>query len=169
MSLLAASLLGLSTHAYLGSFSRFIADDYCSAAEEIKLGIFRSAWYWYITWNGRYSANLLDAIFGKLGSNFSPVVTSLVLITWFSITGAATFVFLPMRVNGKRYLASVTIGSTLLFLTLTLTPNVQQSLYWGQGMRSIVPPLILGAIYLFSVQWAQQRNLSSRSFIVWLS
>ena len=131
ITLLVTSFLGLANHVYLGGFSRFMADDYCSAAEADKQGIFRAAWYWYITWTGRYSANLLDAIFGKLGPNLTPAVTFLVLITWLVVLTIAVFLVLPKKENKEHILISTTLATTILFLTLTLTPNVRQSLYWS--------------------------------------
>ena len=49
----------LVTHIYLGSYSRFIADDFCSAAIARSRGIIRGAHFWYLVWNGRFSANFL--------------------------------------------------------------------------------------------------------------
>ncbi len=169
ITLLTLSLLGLANHAYLGTYSRFIADDYCSAAEALKLGVFRAAWYWYITWTGRYSANLLDAIFGILGPGFTPAVTILVLITWLVALATAIFLVLPKRKAQPDLLISATLAAAILFITVTLTPDVQQSLYWSQGMRSVVPPLILGTCFMCIFRYVNSHNFSGRSLIGWWS
>ena len=62
----------LVIHIYLGSYSRFIADDFCSSAIARSQGIFRGTFYWYINWNGRFSANFLDSLFGYLGPAATP-------------------------------------------------------------------------------------------------
>ena len=40
------------------------------------------------------------------------------------------------------------LSASALFLTLNFSPYIQQSLYWGQGMRAIIPPLIIGTAYV---------------------
>ncbi len=156
--ILSVALAGLVTHVYLGSFSRFIADDYCSAAEANRLGIFRAAWYWYISWTGRYSANLSDGIFGALGPGFTPFVTALVIVTWLVSLASIFFLMLPKARQTERLIASAALAASILLLTLALTPNVRQSLYWSQGMRSVVPPLILGTCYVALFVWRQAQN-----------
>jgi hypothetical protein len=135
----------LTLHAYLGSFSRFLGDDYCSAFQANRLGILRATWYWYLTWSGRYSASLLDSIFGVLGPNIVPLVTPFVIGIWLISLGVTFNIIFSFDKN-KALNASLLAASTL-FLTLNFTPHVRQSLYWGQGMRSVVPPLILGTLY----------------------
>ena len=48
----------------------------------------------------------------------------------------------------KREAQSWIVASMVLFAVLYVIPTVGQSLYWGQGMRSVVPPLILGTAYV---------------------
>jgi len=136
----------LALHAYLGSFSRLLGDDYCSAAIANRIGIIKATWYWYITWSGRYSANALDSIFGVLGPKITPFVTLFVTMIWLVSIAIAFYIIIPLRRN--KALGVTLLAAGTLFLTLNFTPNIQQSLYWGQGMRSVVPPLILGTIYL---------------------
>ncbi len=154
-------------HAYLGSFSRFIADDYCSAAVEHRLGIFRAAWYWYITWTGRYSANFADALFGALGPNFTPAVTSFVILIWLASLGLAIFLLLPSRNKRTRWLMVGTLAPSILFLTFALTTNVRQSLYWSQGMRSVIPPLVMGTLFVCLFVWSYSRVLIKNRVLVW--
>ncbi len=164
---IAASIAALAAHGYLGSYSRFMADDYCSASEANRLGIFRAAWYWYITWTGRYSANFADAVFGKLGPNFTPAVPSIVVLAWLGTLGITIYLLLPTEDKRLRLLLTGALATTILFLTLTLTANIEQSLYWSQGMRSVVPPLILGSGYVALLRWFQARPRLTRSRLVW--
>lgn len=142
-----AYLGNLALHGVLGSFSRFIADDYCSAGIAHRFGVVRAVWYWYLNWTGRFSASALDAIFGLLGPPVTPFVASLVIILWTAVV-AGSLVFLSAEKLHQALPASLLLASALICTTLVLSPNVAQSLYWGQGMRSIVPPLILSAVYL---------------------
>jgi hypothetical protein len=83
LSLLSLAFLStLAVHAYLGTYSRFIADDYCSAGMAKRFGVLRAVWYWYLNWTGRYSASALDAVFGLLGPAVTPFVPAAVLFAW---------------------------------------------------------------------------------------
>src|SRR5512142_1126962 len=104
-----ASMAVLLMHGYLGSYSRFMADDYCSAAESLRLGILRAAWFWYRTWTGRYSANVLDAIFGALGPGVTPVVTALVLALWLAALFAAIGLIMQPRGTRRPVLLSIAL------------------------------------------------------------
>lgn len=162
------SSLVLAMHAYLGSFSRFMADDYCSAAESLKFGVLRAAWFWYRTWTGRYSANVLDALFGAIGPGFTPAVTTIVLLLWLAAL-FAVIQLLAMRFGeARRALLSFALASSSLFVTFALEPNLPQALYWGQGMRSVVPPLIVltagAAVFLFF----EPRRWSSAALAIWM-
>jgi hypothetical protein len=141
--LLALFCAPLVTHIYLGSYSRFIADDFCSSAVARSQGILRGSIYWYINWNGRFSANFLDSLFGYLGPRATPYATGLVVTAWFIVLAIAV-----VQITEARLLEGCIIAAMVLFAALHVIPLVGQSLYWGQGMRSVVPPLILGTAYL---------------------
>src|SRR5512142_2120663 len=104
-----ASTAVLGMHAYLGTYSRFMADDYCSASESLRLGILRAAWFWYRTWTGRYSANVLDATFGALGPGVTPVVTALVLALWLAALFAAIGLIMQPRGTRRPVLLSIAL------------------------------------------------------------
>lgn len=181
----------LVLHAYRGSFSRFLGDDYCSAFWANRFGVFRATWYWYLTWSGRYSASFLDSIFGILGPKIVPIVTFSVITIWVvSIVFAFIHIFPEIkaknlsvkyaldstpdledgglsiyRLKSKLYIILLAVG--VLYLTLNFTPHVQQSLYWGQGMRSVVPPLILGTVYTGIFITLKDANEQKSSRIFW--
>jgi hypothetical protein len=141
--LLALFCAPLVIHVYLGSYSRFIADDFCSSAVAHSQGIFRGSIYWYLNWNGRFSANLLDSLFGYIGPAATPFATGLVVTAWFIV-----LVIAVGRIKQGTLVESAIIAAMVLFAVLDVIPLVGQSLYWGQGMRSVVPPLFLGAVYV---------------------
>ena len=163
----AAFLSNLLVHAYLGIYSRFIADDYCSAGIARRFGVLRAVWYWYLNWTGRYSASALDAIAGLLGPQVTPLVTALVLAVWLAVLTYAA-VILSGRSSRLGALHSFLLALTLLYLTVSLSPNVPQSLYWGQGMRSIVPPLILSAAYAAILAAFSRKQWRPTQHALWL-
>ena len=44
--------------AYLGSFTRYMADYFCQAAETNKFGFLQTQARWYVNWTGRFASNL---------------------------------------------------------------------------------------------------------------
>jgi hypothetical protein len=158
-----AFLTALALHGYLGFYSRYIADDFCSAAMARRLGVLRAVWYWYLNWTGRYSASALDAVFGLGGPAITPIVPTVTLLIWLAALMHTAAALLPKE--GKFRIAhAVVIAVTAVYVSLILSPNVPQALYWGQGMRSIVPPLVLSTIQVDCLarmgtkQWPASRH-----------
>lgn len=130
-------------HLYLITFSRYLTDDYCSAWRAQVMGILRATYAWYRIWSGRYSANFLDALAGALGVEFYSASIILIVLAWIS-TSSFLVHQLILRITGQKN----TLISLFLTLGITATllnsiPLVEQSIYWGQGIRTLLPPLIL--------------------------
>ena len=141
------SLLLLATHSLLGLFSRFAADDYCTAARARAMGIIGAAVYNYNTWSGRYSADLLDSAAGFLGPAVTPFLPGVAVACWLL---ALTCLLMPVS-PGLGRMAAFAYGlagaAIILASVLYLAPDIPQSLYWGQGMRSVIPPLVLATAW----------------------
>jgi hypothetical protein len=152
--LVACFLAPLVAHAYLSSFSRFMADEYCFAAAAKSKGIFPAAHHWYATWTGRFSADLVDSAMGFVGPCVTPYGTPSILTAWLLVLIIVVYQFTCSRNPGRFWLATL-MASLILFSTLEVAPTVTQSIYWGQGMRSVVPPLILGLIFVALAQRAR--------------
>ena len=146
--LLAVFCAPLVLHIYLGSYIRFLSDDFCSSAIARSHGIIGGAKYWYLNWRGRFSANFLDALFGYLGPAATPYATGMAVTVWFIVLATAVARIIPSVVKREApAFQSCIIAAMILFAVLHVIPFVGQSLYWGEGMRTVVPPLILGTAY----------------------
>lgn len=156
-------------HIYLGSYGRFVADDFCSSAVAHSRGIIRAAFYWYTNWTGRYSANALDALFGYLGPPVTSYVTGAVVIIWFIVLAFTIVELISASYKREmRLLLGCIIAAMILFAVLEVIPLVGQSLYWGQGMRSVVPPLIVGTFYIGIVSKLSGLSTANKLNPVWL-
>ena len=143
-------MTGLAAYAYLGNFTRLIADDFCSMALADRLGLFRSVWYWYLNWSGRYTAFAADWLIlsFSLGPYRFHYVVPAVLLLWFIFTVLVLFLYFR-RNNRLAFLHSLALAGIFLFGVLLLTPDIPQSLYWWNGMRSYALPLLVLTFYLF--------------------
>lgn len=138
---------------YLGIYTRMIADDFCSAYYARRLGLLRSIWYWYINWSGRYTAFGADWLMEKISVYKLPVIHSLALLAWLVFTVAALQPSLKQVLpHGRVKTVSMTLGIVFLFVILLLDPQIPQTLYWWNGMRSYVLPLILLTLYIVLLQ-----------------
>lgn len=139
-------LLPICAHAFLGTYSRYIADDYCAAQAAQARGILNATVNWYVTWSGRFMADFLDSLLGYGGPQIMPFVTPIVVLVFFAALVFALYQFLPARTSLPRFFSSAILAAALLFSILKLSPTVSQSIYWAEGMHIVVPPLILGLV-----------------------
>src|SRR6266487_1533490 len=159
------SSIALLLHGYLGYFSRYIADDFCSASQVHRLGVLRAAWLWYLNWSGRYSASILDGVIGRLGPRAVPFIVPFTIITWLTaLTALFLFFFSQLK---SRFLVSLAFATTTLFALFLLAPDIRGALYWGQGMRSVVPPLILGTIQVILLNHIRSKEWTKLHLVLW--
>ena len=147
LSLLALFSTPLVAHIYLGSYSRMVADDFCSTAVAHSHGIVRGAMYWYMNWTGRYAANFLDTLLAPIYPRTIPYQTALTVIIWFATLAFTVYQIVRDDEQEVRVLLSCLMAAMVLFTTFEVLPSVGQSLYWAQ-VRSGVPSLILGTAYI---------------------
>lgn len=159
------SSVTLFLHGYLGYFVRYIADDFCSAYRARHLGVLRAAWFWYLTWTGRYSASVLDGVIGWLGPGAISFIVLLTIIIWLLVL-TALFMFFFSRLK-NRFLVSLALATTTLFALFLLAPDIRGALYWGQGMRSVIPPLIMGTIQVILVNRIRAKEWTKLQRILW--
>ena len=161
------SLAALSFHAYIGSLSRFLADDYCVAYYAQHFGFLRSIWYWYITWSGTFSTSIFDWFLLIIKPGGIPFVTPVVLIIWMIVTIITVYLFLPKELSPSiKFLTSIGFGTLTVYSTLLVSPDVPQSLYWWTGMRSYILPLVIFTFYWVFYQWLKIKG-KTRSLWLW--
>ena len=149
-----SSMAVLCFHSYIGSMSRFVADDYCEAYIAQHFGFFRSIWYWYISWDGTFSGSIVDWLLIFIKAEGITFVIPVLLMIWVAATASTIYLFLSQEYSSFiKVLASITFGAMMVFVTLLISPNVPQSLYWWTGMRSYTVPVILFTFYWFLFQW----------------
>ena len=143
----------LMVQAYLGGYSRWIADDYCSASIAVSKGILGGTLHWYMTWSGRFSASFLDSLMGIIDPRFTSFAPAVSIVIWLFMLSVVFYNLRIISHSRLRFLGAVFMASVLLSATLIITPNLMQSLYWGQGRRSAVLPLILGTALVALLQY----------------
>ena len=159
----------LLLHSNLGSYSRLIADDFCSFYFSRRLGMLRYIWNQYLTWGGRYSAFAVDSLIHNIGLTGLHYFTVTVLVIWVCVASFTVYQLLQVEVGMRQrqgIFPCIAIGTTSVFAILSISPNVPQVLYWWIGMRTYLPSLIVTMFFIGLFYWAY-RNLKSRRAILW--
>ena len=161
--LLSASLLlTLFGWTYIGSYSRYMADDY-SALRSIRThGFFRAQINLYYAWTGRFSFTFLNSLVALLGPITPRFVPGVLLMLWFSATIWALH---RIEASSRRvcWRRIVLFVAFVVFATLETAPNIFQSLYWQTGALTYIAPFIPLSLFIGVISWGmgeRQKRLS---------
>jgi hypothetical protein len=145
-------IIPLLLHGYYGLFSRYLADDFCTAGYYKTQGFIASMQFWRLTWSGRYSFYFFMNITHIIGQWITPYLTLIVITLWLLIL---LVLFRQIfQIIGITYsvLPIILLAGIVLFSTLDGSPDLYQSLYWHTGLITYVVPLLFltgyGAITL---------------------
>jgi hypothetical protein len=164
LGLLTASL-SLLVFAYLGTFSRYYADDYCMSGLVARLGFWKAQEVQYVSWSNRFSGMLTLSIADLLSRDFIRLWPGLALLAW--AAGLAWCLsqlgrLLELRVSRWVWLL---LAEWVVFTSLLLTPQLYQSLFWRVGVITYVLPLaLLGVLAGSLLRAAGQRLPPARAW-----
>ena len=136
-------LIPLIFYAYLGTFSRLQADDYCYAWNATSRSLIDSQATWYRTDSSRYAATFMITLAQLAGERSILILPALVIALW--LLGAC---LLFNRIQTLFHLelpigAAILLGEIWIFFTLLLAPNRYQVLYWRAGLFIYLFPLVV--------------------------
>lgn len=168
---IAGSLIFLAAIAYLGTFTRYMADDYCetyitqaytplgAVINRYEEGNWRAA--------NRYSnllfVGVMESLLGRRNIEIIPVV---LIVIW-----AISLVYLVRQVRKLadiewHILVDVFLGATLAFLSILEAPNRFQIFYWRSSMATHFVPLVF-LNFLIAFLLSKSRSSSETPLSVW--
>jgi hypothetical protein len=133
----------LAVYAYLGSFSRYLADDYCASTYLFtSKNIFEATWRAYFLWANSYSRLMFSQLIEFGGVNGIRMMAGVELILWVILLTwmfyeIANLLRLRIGIMGLVWLASMAIA-----LSLYQTSALYQILYWRTGLIPYSLPLL---------------------------
>ncbi len=163
--LLIAALAGL---VYLGTFTRYLADDFCMAGDAIHIGLLNMLSKWYTTWTGRFMFIIGTGLFGLGGPKFAAWVPPVAALIWLVGICWSIHPIIKRLAWPKPVLLSVVAGSLVLLVLLSTIPNLFQSFFWQDGMVNYSLPLI-GLTFCCGIilhAWLEKANMLFASFSV---
>lgn len=159
----------LLLYAWLSSYMRIFADDYCSADLSTLTDPFSAAIGRYNTWNGRYVDSFLQQVFSPFKPEVHTIIPVVAIILWF----CATYYFLSriQRFLQLKQTRSLTFGIAIVmtFTFYRIMPAYQHA-YWLSAIIPYTLPLILlifwgGSIFHYFSK--PRSKLSLIIFILW--
>src|SRR5579884_3359032 len=146
--LAAALLVPLGVNAFIGWFSRYQSDDFCTASIAATRSFFDAQAYWYTAWSGRFTFTALVTGAEDIGSWTPRVLPAVLLLAWI---GVGWWALLPIgRHLGwpRPPLATPLVSELIPFATLAAAPSVGQSFYWQTGLLTYTLPLVLATWFV---------------------
>ena len=140
--------LPLLALAYIGLFTRYMADDYCTAWAVNKLGFINSQAFLYRGWTGRFSFSFLVGVAELWGPTLVPLLPLTALACWLTAMTWAVYQLASVVPWPRPLFTSLVAAELIIFATLRTAHHIVQSLYWQSGMLTYIPPLILLTIYV---------------------
>lgn len=140
--IIAALLLPLLAMGYLGQYSRYIADDYCTTAIALAEGIFGSMAWWYTNWAGQFTNWMLKGIAAFLGPGLASALPTIILMGWVAAAAYAIYQLAQVIRLPKPRLAAFVFAGLIVYAVFAGTPSIIQSLYWIGAAIPYTLPLI---------------------------
>jgi hypothetical protein len=134
-----------------GSHMRLSGDDYCYDAVLKQSGFWDTQWQSYFqlqNYSGnRYTLTLFSSLIGLFGPKANAAVPGIVLAIWI----AGTFWCIRLIAQQERQYSPLEITfitGMIIFFTLSLAPDLEQSLYWRPAMLPYLMPIVLNTILI---------------------
>ena len=124
----------LLVHAYLAVFTRYMADDYCTANTLIQKGFWGAQIYIRNSYSGRYSFFLLDLLIQSLGMGTIFITSTFVMGLWFLSLARIIYVLLIFTENKTPFIGSLLLSSCVLWASYESIVDFPQIMYWRTGV-----------------------------------
>ncbi len=146
--------LALLLFIYIGTFSRFIADDYCSANLLRNHSFWEAQWLSYTTWSNRYATMLVTSLIDPLDTVGIRLLPALLIL---GLTAGLYWLLRRIALH-TRYpvpgLFLYILAGLSVYFSLYTTPNLFQSYYWRSGNITYALPAV-GLTALLAVLLSQ--------------
>jgi hypothetical protein len=137
IALLATPLLA---HAYLGFFTRYMADDYCTAASA-RGGLLAMQKHFYLGWSGRFAFTFTIGLVESLGVWVVPFLPGVLIAALVAALAWAVSQF------GCKWPAALLLAELIAFATFDDNKGgVFEAVYWQTGSLTYLLPLVLMTI-----------------------
>lgn len=161
---LLTALAGVGLFAYLGTFNRYWADDWCYNADFKNLGFIETVrgYVYNVTYTpSRYSVTIFAGLIQAFETLGTQLMTPLTVIFW--VAGLAYLFYNVARMAGCQLSKGLVVmaAAVIVYFSIYLSPHIYQSLYWRTGMLTYVTPLVFLPWVFVSITLQNQREKPS--------
>ena len=159
--------IGLGLFAYLSTFTRYLADDYCEAVLVDSGPILQTIIHWYETASDRFSNLLFVALSEFLFPHNVEILPVIVILLW---TAALTWLVYETRQTIQwrwHFFLDFFLAASLAFFAILQAPNRFQTIYWRSAMATHFAPLVYLTAFTALLLMLIRRN-ESRYPAVWI-
>ena len=160
-----ASFLALTVYAYLGSFSRLIADDYYhSYLLQGEPSLWQVSIEKYLYVSNRYTTMSFFSFGEQLGIKW---ISGVMLFLW--LLGLIWFLHELKQILGVHlsYRTIFALATSLVFLSILQAPNRYQTIYWLSGSQTYFAPLVFLA-YFFAILLTFLKHSRSKTALIFI-
>ena len=166
---IAAVLSALIIYAYLGTFSRYLADDFCNARQfaSVNLGKYLVKRYTEVPGGNRFSNILFIWASEIVGLKSVIILPALMIIVW--VIGLIWVLHEVSRSTPAKIprLVNIFMAGLIAFLSILQAPNRYQTLYWRSGMATHFAPVVFMA-FLAAFVLQRTRCIDQRRTAWWV-
>ncbi len=137
----ASMAIALGLFAYLGTFTRYLADDYCETVLA-RSGFIQSLIHRYETVSDRYSNLLFVGLSEFLLPHNVEILPVIMILLW--AVALTWLVYETRRAMGLQwyFLIDFFLAASLAFFSILQAPNRFQTIYWRSAMATHFAPLV---------------------------
>ena len=162
--------VAIFAHAYIGFFTRYMADDYCTASALHNDGLLGLQKHVYLGWSGRFSFNFAIGLVELLGHEIVSLLPALALSLMLVVLNWTISRFELTLAWRRPLLTSFVLAELIVFVTLSDNRGgVYESLYWQTGMLTYWSPLILMVGYVGFVKHVDGSTIAPGALYLCLS
>jgi len=159
--------VALGLFAYLGTFTRYLADDYCETVTVNSGPIFQVVLRWYETASDRFSNLLFIALSEFLFPHNVEILPAIMIILWvFALTWLVYEARRLMSLQWTGWIDFI-LAAALAFFSILQAPNRFQTIYWRSAMATHFAPLVYLTAFIALLLMLIRRN-GSQSPSVWI-
>ncbi len=153
-----AFIAAIAIFVNLGSYTRYMGDDYCYAAALRKSGFVQMQRSNYLSWGGRFTYAALMSAAESLGPMTASVGPPVCLTLWLLASFWTCYQIAKLNRCRQPFLIAGLGSSLIVYAMLNAADNLVQSAYWEAGYLLYTAPLVLLTIYVGVVTYAVRRN-----------
>ena len=156
-------IIPVVVYSLMGTYSRPLSDDFCDAERALSKGIIPGSIGLYFSYEGRFTANLIQTVIGSTKFSVIPYLPMLYCIM-FCLGLFFTFSQISKQLTSNKlpYL-SLLLTLAILGGYLSIIPNVNQSFYWANAaVDYFLPTVILTFLLLDISMWMDKRQKQER-------